>query len=70
MHTSTCPFCHERLHSEELVCRACQQELAAAPRPGKCRTGWLVALSLAAVMAAGTAFLVRGFLEERRHWLK
>ena len=70
MHSRTCPFCREALHSEESICRSCQQELTAAPRAGKCRSGWLVALALAAVVTAGTAVLIRGFLKERRHWLE
>lgn len=65
-----CPFCRETIHPEALICRYCQQELAGAGRSGRCRTGWVVALALAGVMAAGTAMLVRGFLEERRHWLE
>lgn len=71
MHTTrTCPFCRETIHPEALLCRHCQQELPAPARSGRCRAGWLVALTLASVMAAGTAMLVRGFLKERRHWLE
>lgn len=70
MHTRTCPFCREAIHPEALVCRSCQRELTPAPNSGKCRGGWLVALALAAVVTAGTAVLVRGYLEERRHWLE
>jgi|GEM_PF-4862809 len=69
MYTSDCPFCHEALHAEELICRSCQRELATPPAPGKCRAGWFAAFTLAVAVAAGTAVLIRGFLEERRHWL-
>ncbi|MEW6594339.1 MAG: hypothetical protein AB1413_05645 [Thermodesulfobacteriota bacterium] len=70
MHTRTCPFCRESIHPEALVCRYCQRELADAPGSASCRSGWLVALALAAVVTAGTAMLIRGFLKERRHWLE
>lgn len=70
MHSRTCPFCREALHAEELICRSCQRELTAASGAKKCRSGWFVALALAAVVTAGTAVLIRGFLKERRHWLE
>lgn len=69
MHTRTCPFCRESIHPEALVCRYCRHELADARVSTTCRSGWFVALALAAVATAGTAMLVHGFLEERRHWL-
>ncbi|MEW6499887.1 MAG: hypothetical protein ACOY8P_01630 [Thermodesulfobacteriota bacterium] len=70
MHTPTCPFCHAALDRTTSACPSCRQELPAAPPAGKCRSGWLVGLALAAVMAATTAVLVRGFLNERRYWLE
>jgi hypothetical protein len=70
MHSRTCPFCREAIHPEASACRYCQRELDPAPPSGKCRSGWLVALALAAVVTAGTAVLIRGFLKERRHWLE
>lgn len=70
MRTSTCPSCREAINAEALACPFCQRELTSVRHGGKCSPGWLVALALAAVVTAGTAVLIRGFLEERRHWLE
>ena len=71
MTTRLCPLCGEKIKKAAVFCRFCRHELprSEARRSKRAPLGWISAVTAAAIIVSGSAFLIAEFLKERRYWV-
>lgn len=63
-----CPFCHETIYANALVCRFCRRDL---PPPGyrpRRHPSWLPIAFASAIFIGAAALLSHGLQQEKRCW--
>jgi predicted nucleic acid-binding Zn ribbon protein len=70
MPTRRCPFCGEKIKKAAIFCRYCRHEVISSGSERKrASVGWISALTAAAIIVSGSAFLLSEFLKERSYWV-